>query len=182
VRQHYITLTEQGRKKGPWSKEEDTTLSDLVQKQMEDQDIDDPTKISGWDAIATQMNRSQHSCMKRWYDYTMFKIAPGRRGHTWVKNDRNNLLKRMLAFNARCESEIDWRLLSGSSRDGQWKVGRSCDSLRSHWYSLRALVPDIKNRTFNEAIKWCLDHCDTIIIDPVDTAILESEIEDSDVD
>jgi len=121
------------RQSGPWSKEEEEELTQIVTEMTVEKGKDIDNDIF-WGVVSRRMGgkRGRQQCRIKWTDTLSTQIKNAGERPRWSQMDAFILVHKVDSLNVRDDSEIDWKSLP----DEHWNIW-SAHSLQRRWVTMK---------------------------------------------
>ncbi|CAA7260050.1 unnamed protein product [Cyclocybe aegerita] len=131
---------------GPWSKEEEDQLTQIVTDMTVKQGKDVDNDVF-WSKVSELMGgrRGRQQCRIKWTDALSKTMKNEGQKPRWSQQDAFILVHKVDSLNVRDDTEIDWKLIS----DADWNLW-SAHTLQRRWLTLKKSVKGYEEMTHQE--------------------------------
>ncbi|KAN0140600.1 hypothetical protein V8E53_001809 [Lactarius tabidus] len=146
-RYHRHVVHHDTRRKGAWSEEEVTRLTQVVQAMEEEGKTPDNTP-KFWKTVSERLDgaRTHDQCWDKW-------IAKSGGRNRWRDTDAKALVKKIARLNLDHENDIRWAELI----DERWNTW-TAEQLRGKWDTLKAKAKVDRSATHRDVVQQLMDH------------------------
>ncbi|TFK75752.1 hypothetical protein BDN72DRAFT_756223 [Pluteus cervinus] len=131
---------------GPWSKEEEDQLTQIVTQMTVDQGKDLDNDVF-WGRVSELMGgkRGRQQCRIKWTDALSKTVKNEGQKPRWSQQDAFILVHKVDSLNVRDDTEIDWKTLS----DPHWNLW-SAHTLQRRWLTMKRGIKGFEDMTHQE--------------------------------